>query len=731
MSAFLTYACVWVAVFCVAMSFANLYRLEPKRFLRLSIYGWASYALRYLILLISTIVGGSKALQSLADVCELWSAVFLMEGGCFFAGFRLPRQLRLAWLAISLAGIAADALGASLALTGILAHFLAGAMQISAGLVFLSRDRGRGAGTLTVGGTFILWGIHKIAFFWLSGPWDLAGRWISGLLALLVGGGMILAYLEDARRILQESEARFRALIEQAPDAIVVYDGDLRRLVDANAGAERLFGLGRGELLGSDPRRFDPGESDEPNDDDRDFHGIAERVLGGESLELERSVLRADGARLTCEVRLTRLPSEGHRLVRASYIDITERKGAEEASRRLNRELLAISRCNQVMVRAESEEKLLDDICRIICEEAGYRMAWVGYADNDDARTIRPVAWSGVEDGYLGQARLTWADTERGRGPAGRSIRSGKTAFIQDFSTDPQAAPWRDSALQRGYRALIALPLKDDNAANFGVLCIYSTEPKAFISDEIRLLEDLAGDLAFGIVALRALRERDRMAEQLRKQLLEKEVLLQEVHHRVKNNLQIVCSLINLQRNERGIASPIGRSLIDTETRVRAMSFVHEILYQSEDFASVGFSSYVSYLCAHLIETYAVDPHRVRLVASVEDIRLPLDKAIPCGLLINELVANALKHAFPNGRSGTIEIAMPRTEGNMVSLAVGDDGVGATRSELAEGKRASIGISLVKNLAAQLGGEYRSASSHGVVAKVLFPAGNETANGIP
>ena len=197
--------------------------------------------------------------------------------------------------------------------------------------------------------------------------------------------------------------------------------------------------------------------------------------------------------------------------------DITERKRAEEALRHLNRELRAISTCNQVLVRAEDEQTLLNDVCRIICDDAGYRMVWVGYAENDDARTVRPVAWAGVEDGYLAAAGITWADTERGRGPVGTAIRSGESTCIQDFTTDLPAAPWRENALRRGYRSSIALPLKDENANTFGVLNIYSMEPNAFTPDEIRLLEELAGDLAFGIVVLRA-RAEYRQAEEALKE---------------------------------------------------------------------------------------------------------------------------------------------------------------------------------------------------------------------
>ncbi len=185
--------------------------------------------------------------------------------------------------------------------------------------------------------------------------------------------------------------------------------------------------------------------------------------------------------------------------------EVAERKRAEESLLRLNRELRAITNCNEVLVRVEDEQTLLDEICRIVCDEAGYRMAWVGYAENDDEKSVRPVAHAGIEEGYLLQADIVWADTGRGRGPTGIAIRTGKTDCMRDFTTDPKAAPWREKALQRGYRSSIALPLKDESGDTFGALTIYSTEPKAFAAtEEVHLLEELAGDMAFGITVLRA-----------------------------------------------------------------------------------------------------------------------------------------------------------------------------------------------------------------------------------
>jgi diguanylate cyclase (GGDEF)-like protein len=210
--------------------------------------------------------------------------------------------------------------------------------------------------------------------------------------------------------------------------------------------------------------------------------------------------------------------------------EVRERKVrwlAEEKLLRLNRELRAISNCNQVLVRVGCEQTLLGDICRIVCNEAGYCMVWVGYAENDAARTIRPVAWAGVVEGDLAHATITWADTGVGRSHSGTAIRSGEIVCIQDFATTLQAPPCRDCALRRGHRSSIALPLKDESAHTFGVFVIYSTEPNAFTPNEISLMEELADDLAFGITASRDRAERKRAEEEINK-------LNQELGQRVK-----------------------------------------------------------------------------------------------------------------------------------------------------------------------------------------------------
>ena len=192
---------------------------------------------------------------------------------------------------------------------------------------------------------------------------------------------------------------------------------------------------------------------------------------------------------------------------------------AAEALARLNRELRAVSTCHQTLMRAKDEQTLLNDICRIVCDEAGYRMAWVGFAEQDEAKSVRPVASAGFDDGYLEFLKITWADTDWGRGAVGAAIRTGRSVCLQNYATDPVCIPWRAEALRRGYLSGIALPLKDESGVVFGTLNMYSPEPNAFTSEEVRLLEELAGDLAFGIMVLRARDERKHIYRRLQSNL--------------------------------------------------------------------------------------------------------------------------------------------------------------------------------------------------------------------
>ena len=188
-----------------------------------------------------------------------------------------------------------------------------------------------------------------------------------------------------------------------------------------------------------------------------------------------------------------------------------ERRQAAARLQRLNRTLRMLSEANQLVVRAGREDQLLPQFCQAVVAEGGYRMAWIGFAERDAARTVRPAAQAGFAEGYLEQARVTWTDGPRGRGPSGTAIRTGQPCVFQNILSDPRFAPWRAEAAARGYAAVAAFPLRD-GAETLGALNFYAAEADAFDADELRLLDELAGDLAFGIVTLRN-QERQRQTE--------------------------------------------------------------------------------------------------------------------------------------------------------------------------------------------------------------------------
>lgn len=194
--------------------------------------------------------------------------------------------------------------------------------------------------------------------------------------------------------------------------------------------------------------------------------------------------------------------------------------------RRINRALRTLSSCNQAVIHATDEIPLLGEICRVTVEDGGYVMAWVGYAEHDARRTVRPVARAGREAGYLDTADITWADEPRGRGPTGTAIRTGRPAVCRDMRTDPLFAPWREEALRRGYNASIVLPLIQGTEV-LGAISIYAAEASSFDPQEVKLLEELAGDLTYGIEALRTRRAHQEAAARLAQALAYNRSLLE------------------------------------------------------------------------------------------------------------------------------------------------------------------------------------------------------------
>jgi PAS domain S-box-containing protein len=231
--------------------------------------------------------------------------------------------------------------------------------------------------------------------------------------------------------------------------------------------------------------------------------------------QLDHRIIRADGEERFIVVRYKVIHDRDGNVIktRGTNQDITERKKAEESLCHLNRTLRTLTKCNETLVRAENESDLLHDICRVIVEEGGYRFAWVGYADYDEARSVRPVAHAGYEEGYLETLNITWADTGRGHGPSGTAIRTELPSYIKDIRRDPSFAIWRDEAVKRGYMSSLAIPII--SAGQIGSLNIYASEPDVFDEQEIELMVQLANDMAYGIKSLRTREKHKQTTEAL------------------------------------------------------------------------------------------------------------------------------------------------------------------------------------------------------------------------
>jgi PAS domain S-box-containing protein len=344
----------------------------------------------------------------------------------------------------------------------------------------------------------------------------------SGQMVRLRGTVQDITERKRAEEALHASEQRFRTLAEAMPQ--IVWSADATGALQyANPFALRYAGV-RTEDKGS----WKWASFVHPDDLAAAEDAWRRARASGEGDQAEFRLRRADGE---CRWHLTRavpLRNEKGEVIQwiGTATDIHEQKVAEQElerrvaertaeQKRLNRALHALSATDQAMVRALDESELLQETCRILVEAGGYRFAWVGLAEQDAAKMVRPVAHAGIEEGYLESVRITWADTVRGRGPTGTAIRTGRPSVCQNMLEDPRLAPWREDAARRGYASSCALPLVVSGQP-IGALTVYSAHPNAFDTAEAELLAQLAVDLAFGVESLRTRAERQRAEEALK-----------------------------------------------------------------------------------------------------------------------------------------------------------------------------------------------------------------------
>jgi PAS domain S-box-containing protein len=232
------------------------------------------------------------------------------------------------------------------------------------------------------------------------------------------------------------------------------------------------------------------------------------------------------------------------------------------------------------------------------------------------------------------------------------------------------------------------------------------------------LIDQRTGQMRGVIEYARDITERKKAEDRLQASLREKEVLLREIHHRVKNNMQIISSLLNLQ--SRQIQDPnVLEVFKESQRRIRTMALIHERLYQSADLSRIEFSQYLDNLAYRLFHSYQVDTDRIRLKLLAEEVFLNVNTAIPCGLIVNELISNALKHAFPDGRRGEVAVELHRNEGGEFLLRVKDDGVGFPKA-LDFRRTETLGLQIVVTLVDQIDGTIEMGASAGTDFQIRF-----------
>jgi PAS domain S-box-containing protein len=401
---------------------------------------------------------------------------------------------------------------------------------------------------------------------------------------------------------------------------------------------------------------------------------------------------------------------------RASNRDISIRKRAEMELRRVNRALKVLGESSQAMARATDENTFLAEVSHMIVEVGGYRLAWIGVAQDDEKKSIRPVAQAGFEDGYLEKVEITWAETKKGRGPTGTAIRTGRPAVCKNILKDPKFAPWRGEAVRRGYGSSIALPIRVSGKV-IGALSIYATEPDAFDAEELHLLEELANDVSYGLAALRDRIEREKAEGALVKSSNKIKMFAYSVSHDLKNPAIAIFGLAKrLNRYSRDRLDERGRSYCD------------QILKASEHIASLvdKINLYIK------TKEVPLSIEKVRLKEIVDTVKeefapqlagrqirwlepevipeVNADKTSMVRVLTN-LVDNALKYGGHD--LSEIRISYQESEDSHI-LSVEDDGIGLKdddektifgpfkRKRMAgEVEGSGLGLAIVKEIAEQ------------------------------
>jgi PAS domain S-box-containing protein len=323
------------------------------------------------------------------------------------------------------------------------------------------------------------------------------------------------------QKALQESEDRFSTIARLSPVLISITLMSDSTMKYANEAYLKKFGFTENELLGK------PAKDMYYNAEDR-RQLIEILKKKGKVDDFEVEVKGADGKPFWVFSSIRQITFDGAPCYLSALMDITQHRRDHDELLQLNRTLNARSKSSKAMMHAHNELQYLNEVCRIITEDCGHLMVWIGYARDDERKTVEPMAYYGFDKGYIEQMNITWDDNERGRGPTGTSIRTGKPYVCRDMITDPDFLPWREAAIQRGFKSSLVLPLIIEGKT-LGSISIYSKRKDSFSGEEVRLLNDLANDLAYGISNIRLAEFERKASETIRKSEEKYRLLFEEM----------------------------------------------------------------------------------------------------------------------------------------------------------------------------------------------------------
>ena len=514
---------------------------------------------------------------------------------------------------------------------------------------------------------------------------------------------------KQAEEVLLESKERYRLLADNTLDVIWKMDLNLE-FTYSNPAVFDMLGFTPEEWIGTRlPEHCSPEEMQKMQ---RLMTHEIENQKKHTGVVFESIFFNKNGEGIPCEVNARILFDENGRPIsmQGTTRDITERKAAEVHIKHLNSVLEAIRNVNQLILVEKDRDTLLQEACDALVKARGYDVAWLGFSE--DGETFAMVKGSGFPEDV---SRFCEYMMSGDYPPCIRDALARKDQLAVMGKSEECGDCFFESVCRGKEAAIIHV---EHAGRFFGLLAVLLAPDVSIDEEEKGILAEVAGDIAFALHNMELEEVRKNAEDQIKASLKEKEVLLREIHHRVKNNLQVISSLLDMQaRNAKD--KDVKDALSESMNRIMAMSLIHSQLYEGSDLSEINMKMFVNRLLGQL-QIYQVGDTRIAHVIQVDDYPFPIAVAVPVGLVINELLSNALKHAFAGRDEGRIEVILTASESGMINLRVSDDGVGLPPG-FDINKSKTLGLRLVKIITEdQLRGTLEVTGEEGATFNIEF-----------